>query len=43
MSEPVISPGTCIVRRTADRKGRTVSVSPDRTAARYLHDGRFPV
>ena len=41
MTEPAISSGTCIVRRTADRKGRTVSVSPGRTAARHLHYGRI--
>jgi len=41
MTERAISQRTCIVRRTADRKGRSVSVSPDRTAARHLHYGRI--
>jgi 5-deoxy-glucuronate isomerase len=41
MTEPAISPTTCIVRRTADRKGRTTSVSPGATAARHLHYGRI--
>lgn len=31
----------CVVRDTAARKGRTRSVSPDRTAARHLHYGRI--
>lgn len=36
-----IRPGTCIVRKTAARKGRTRSVAPGRTAARHLHYGRI--
>ena len=31
----------CVVRDTAARKGRTRSVSPDRTSARHLHYGRI--
>src|SRR5262245_36455900 len=38
---PPISTRTCIVRNTAARKGRTQSVSPGSTAARYLHYGRI--
>ena len=36
-----ISRGTCVVRRTADAKGRTRSVSPGATASRHLHYGRI--
>jgi 5-deoxy-glucuronate isomerase len=36
-----ISTRTCIVRNTADRKGRTESVAPGSTAARFLHYGRI--
>ena len=36
-----ISPSTCIIRNTASRSGRTVSVAPGRTAARHLHYGRI--
>ena len=36
-----ISPSTCIIRNTAARKGRSVSVAPGRTAARHLHYGRI--
>jgi 5-deoxy-glucuronate isomerase len=32
---------TCVVRNTASRKGRTVAVSPGKTAARHLHYGRI--
>ena len=41
MPTPPISARTCIVRNTAARKGRTESVSPGSTAARYLHYGRI--
>lgn len=36
-----VTPGTCIVRNTAARKGRTESVAPGRTASRHLHYGRI--
>lgn len=36
-----IQPGTCIVRKTAARKGRTRSVVPGTSAARHLHFGRI--
>jgi 5-deoxy-glucuronate isomerase len=36
-----ITSSTCIVRNTASAKGRTTSVEPGRTAARYLHYGRI--
>lgn len=39
-SEP-IAPGTCVVRDTASRKGRTLAVAPGTTASRYLHYGRI--
>ena len=32
---------TCVVRNTAATKGRTESVSPNRTASRHLHYGRI--
>jgi 5-deoxy-glucuronate isomerase len=32
---------TCVVRNTAAAKGRTESVSPERTASRHLHYGRI--
>ena len=35
-----ISTSTCIVRDTASRKGRTLSVSPGKTASRHLRYGR---
>ncbi|HEX4566130.1 MAG TPA: 5-deoxy-glucuronate isomerase [Vicinamibacterales bacterium] len=35
-----IAPGTCMVRDTAARKGRTRAVEPGATASRYLHYGR---
>ncbi len=37
----MIDPSTCIVRNTAARKGRTRSVAPGVTAARFLHYGRI--
>jgi 5-deoxy-glucuronate isomerase len=32
---------TCVVRNTAARKGRHISVAPGKTAARHLHYGRI--
>jgi 5-deoxy-glucuronate isomerase len=36
-----LAPGTCIVRNTAARKGRTRSVAPGGTSMRHLHYGRI--
>jgi 5-deoxy-glucuronate isomerase len=36
-----LAPGTCIVRNTAARKGRTRSVAPGQTSMRHLHYGRI--
>jgi 5-deoxy-glucuronate isomerase len=36
-----LTPDTCVVRDTAARKGRTRSVTPGDTSARYLHYGRI--
>src|SRR5258708_1301535 len=36
-----IAPGTCVVRDTAARKGRTRAVAPETTAPRYLPYGRI--
>jgi 5-deoxy-glucuronate isomerase len=36
-----ISPGACIVRNTAARKGRTQAVAPGTSATRFLHYGRI--
>jgi 5-deoxy-glucuronate isomerase len=36
-----IAPGTCVVRDTASRKGRTHAVAPGATASRHLHYGRI--
>ena len=41
MDLPAIDPRTCIVRNTAAKKGRTGTVGPETTAARYLHYGRI--
>lgn len=41
MTPQTIAAGTCIVRNTAARKGRTRSVAPGTTAARHLHYGRI--
>ena len=38
--QPISSQG-CIIRNTAARRGRSVSVAPGRTAARHLHYGRI--
>ena len=35
-----ISPGTCVVRNTAARKGRAWAMKPGPTASRHLHYGR---
>ena len=37
----VLAPGTCIVRNTAGRKGRTRAVAPGDTSMRHLHYGRI--
>jgi 5-deoxy-glucuronate isomerase len=41
MSIHAIEAGTCIVRNTAAKKGRTRSVAPGTTASRHLHYGRI--
>ncbi|HEX6972966.1 MAG TPA: 5-deoxy-glucuronate isomerase [Vicinamibacterales bacterium] len=41
MPLPDISRKTCVVRNTAAAHGRTRSVAPGETAARYLHYGRI--
>ena len=42
MSElPEIDARTCVVRDTASRSGRHISVKPGQTAARHLHYGRI--
>jgi len=41
MAIPAIEPRTCIVRNTAARKGRTLSVVPGKTAAQHLYYGRI--
>ena len=41
MTIETIAPGTCIVRDTASRKGRTRAVAPGTTASRHLHYGRI--
>jgi 5-deoxy-glucuronate isomerase len=41
MSMQTIAPGTCIVRNTAARTGRTCAVAPGTTASQYLHYGRI--
>jgi 5-deoxy-glucuronate isomerase len=38
--EPIAN-GTCIVRNTAAKKGRTLALAPGRTASRHLHYGRI--
>jgi 5-deoxy-glucuronate isomerase len=40
MSLQQIAKETCIIRNTAGRKGRTISVAPGKTAMRHLHYGR---
>jgi 5-deoxy-glucuronate isomerase len=37
----VLAPGSCVVRDTASRKGRTRSVAPGATPMQYLHYGRI--
>jgi 5-deoxy-glucuronate isomerase len=41
MKIETIAPGTCVVRDTASRKGRTRAVAPGMTASRHLHYGRI--
>ena len=41
MSAQTIAPGTCLIRNTAARKGRTQSVKPGSSASRHLHYGRI--
>ena len=41
MTTNLITPRTCVIRDTAARHGRTRSVEPGVTAARYLHYGRI--
>src|SRR5262245_36426677 len=41
MSLHEIRKDTCIVRKTASKKGRTISVAPGLVASRYLHYGRI--
>lgn len=41
MQLPAITSATCVIRNTAATRGRTVSVAPGTTAARYLHYGRI--
>jgi 5-deoxy-glucuronate isomerase len=42
MSElPEIDAKTCVVRDTASRRGRNISIRPGETAARHLHYGRI--
>jgi 5-deoxy-glucuronate isomerase len=41
MKIETIAPGTCVVRDTASRKGRTRAVAPGTTASRHLHYGRI--
>ena len=38
---PVIDAKTCVVRDTASKRGRHISVKPGATAARHLHYGRI--
>src|SRR6516165_10482911 len=41
MTPETIAPGTCVVRNTASRKGRTRAVEPGATASRHLYYGRI--
>jgi 5-deoxy-glucuronate isomerase len=41
MTVEQITAGTCVVRDTASRKGRTRAVAPGLTASRHLHYGRI--
>jgi len=41
MTLPAIDAKTCVVRDTASRRGRHISVQPGTTAARHLHYGRI--
>jgi 5-deoxy-glucuronate isomerase len=41
MNLPALDPTTCVVRQTAATKGRSRSVAPGTTGARFLHYGRI--
>ena len=41
MASEIMTPQNCIVRDTAARKGRNLTVTPGTTAARHLHYGRI--
>jgi 5-deoxy-glucuronate isomerase len=41
MSFPAIDARTCVIRNTAAKKGRTLSVLPGKTASQQLHYGRI--
>jgi 5-deoxy-glucuronate isomerase len=41
MTLPSLLPQTCIVRNTAAKKGRNLTVTPETTAAQHLHYGRI--
>jgi len=41
MTLPAIDANTCVVRDTASKRGRHISVKPGTTAARHLHYGRI--
>ncbi len=41
MTLPPIDARTCVIRDTASRRGRHISVKPGTTAARHLHYGRI--
>jgi 5-deoxy-glucuronate isomerase len=43
LANETLAPGTCIVRNTAGRKGRTRAVAPGETAMRHLHYGRIVI
>jgi 5-deoxy-glucuronate isomerase len=41
VNSEILAPETCIVRDTASRKGRSLSVAPGTTSARHLYYGRI--
>ena len=41
MSQPSIKPETCVIRDTAGKKGRHISVAPGTTATQHLRYGRI--
>jgi 5-deoxy-glucuronate isomerase len=43
LANEILAPGSCIVRNTAGRKGRTRAVAPAETAMRHLHYGRIVI